>query len=114
MDIVAITAKLLKEYELRSALRTCIKSTSEEIQQAEKRLRQANGELEFNGVQIVLLETLIKRPDGVKIEGIKNPPFKCGCPECNPQKAQEPIPTASEPTTTKATPAKKPVKRSKK
>jgi hypothetical protein len=114
MDIVAVTAKLSKEYETRSALRTFIKSKNEDIQHAEKWLRQANNELDFNEVQIVLLETLIKRPDGVKIEAVKRPSFQCDCPECNPQKAQEPIPTAAEPTPTKVAPAKKPAKRSKK
>jgi ribosomal protein S20 len=107
MDIVAVTVKLSKEYEIQSALRTFIKSTYKDIQQAEKRIRQAKNELDFNGVQIRLLETLIKRPEEVKIEAVKRPPFYCPCPDCNPQNVQKPIPT-------KVAPAKKPAKRSKK
>ena len=114
MDITAVTARLANEYSARKDFADQINDAHAIIETQEKRIRNLRNAQEFNEVQIGLLEVLIKRPDGVKIEAVKRPSFECGCPECNPQKAQEPIPTVDEPTPTKVAPAKKPVKRGKK
>jgi hypothetical protein len=118
MDITAITGMLSREYTKKAELTQALNAIDQEVKRLEEKSREYNNELDFNEVQIGLLETLIKRPDGVKIEAVKKPSsvvsFHCSCPDCNPQKAQEPITTAAGPAPTKAAPVKKPVKRSKK
>ena len=96
MDITAVTARLANEYSVRKDFTDQINDAHAIIETQEKRIRNLRNAQEFNEVQIGLLEVLIKRPDGVKIEAVERPP------------------SVAEPTPTKVAPAKKPVKRGKK
>ena len=108
MDITVITARLAGEYSVKRDITSQINETYAALETQEKRLTELMHAKEFNTVQINLLEVLVRRPDGVKIEAVKNPPFVCGCPKCNSVTNEEEMPTPAkgDPSSEKA-----PVKR---